>query len=69
LVSLVKEATVLQFHRSQYLHAFPLTGDGHSGRAPDTTPSRVNGGILAKAGLVGNNQRPTFAPGFFFRRG
>jgi hypothetical protein len=58
-----------QFHRTQDLHAVALAGDRNRQRAADPPPTGVQRGVLAKAGFVGENQRPAERLGFFLMLG
>ena len=53
----------------QDLDALALSGDGDFGRTTDSAPSGIQSGVLAKAGFVGENQRPALSLGFFLRLG
>jgi hypothetical protein len=58
-----------QFNGSQDLNALALAGNRDFRGAPHSTPSGMQGGILAEAGFVTENQRPAVALGFFLRLG
>jgi hypothetical protein len=63
------KAGPLQFDGAQDLHALALPGDQDFGRMTDATPRGMQGGVLPKAGFVGENQRAVLAAGFFLRFG
>jgi hypothetical protein len=65
----VVEARAPQFDGSQDLNALALPRDGNFRRVPDATPGGVQGGVLAKTGFVGEDQRPALGSGFFLRLG
>ena len=65
----VMEAGLPEFDGAQDLDALALPGDRNFRRLPDATPGGVQGGVLAEAGFVGENQRPVLSPGFFLRLG
>ena len=65
----VMEVGAVDLHGAENLHAFALTGDENLRGAADPTPRGVECGILPEAGLVGEDQRPLFALGFFLRLG
>ena len=65
----VMEAGLPEFDGAQNLDTFTLPGDRNFRRLPDAAPGGVQGGVLAEAGFVGEEQRPVLAPGFFLRLG
>ena len=65
----VMEAGLPEFDGAQNLDALAFAGDGNLRRLPDAAPGGVQGGILAEAGFVGEDQRPVLSPGFFLRLG
>jgi len=65
----VVEAGTPEFDGAQDLHILAFAGDGDLGRMAHPAPGRVQRGILPETGLVGKNQRPVLAAGFFLRRG
>jgi hypothetical protein len=68
VAAVVKTGTP-QFHRAQNLHAMALAGDRNQQRAADPSPTGVQRGVLAKAGFVGEDQRPSERLGFFLMLG
>src|SRR5271169_1734962 len=65
----VMEASLPQFNGSKNLHALALPGHGNFWGTTDPAPGGVQGGILAKAGFVGEDQRPVLLLRFFLRLG
>ena len=65
----VMKASLPQFNRSKNLHGLALPGHGNFGGTTDPAPGGVQGRILAKAGFVGEDQRPVLLLRFFFRLG
>src|SRR6266566_8304227 len=65
----VVEAGLPQFNSPQNLYALALPGHGNFRRTTNPTPGGVQGRILAKAGFVGEDQRPVLSLRFFLRLG
>jgi hypothetical protein len=65
----VMEAGLPEFDGAQDLDAPALPGDRNFRRLPEAAPGGVQGGVLAEAGFVGEDQRPVLPPGFFLRLG
>ena len=65
----VVEAGLPEFDGAQDFDALALPGDRNFRRPPDAAPGGVQGGVLAEAGFVGEDQRPVLPPGFFLRLG
>ena len=65
----VMETSLLQFNGPKNLHALALSGHGNFRRTTDPAPGGVQGRILAKAGFVGEDQRPVLPLRFFLRLG
>ena len=65
----VMEASLTQFNGPKNLHALALSGHGNFRRTTDPAPGGVQGRILAKAGFVGEDQRPVLPLRFFLRLG
>jgi len=65
----VMKASLSQFNRSKNLHGLALPGHGNFWGTTDPAPGGVQGRILAKAGFVGEDQRPVLLLRFFLRLG
>ena len=65
----VMETSLPQFNGPKNLHALALSGHGNFRRTTDPAPGGVQGRILAKAGFVGEDQRPVLPLRFFLRLG
>jgi hypothetical protein len=65
----VMEARLPQFNGPQNLHALALPGHGNFWGTTNPAPGGMQGGILAKAGLVGDDQCPVLPLRFFLRLG
>ena len=65
----VMEASLPQFNGPQNLHALALPGHRNFRRTANSAPGGVQGRILAKAGFVGEDQRPVLSLRFFLRLG
>ena len=65
----VMESRLPQFNGAKNLHALALSGHGNFRGTTNPAPSGVQGRILAKAGFVGEDQRPVLPLRFFLRLG
>ena len=65
----VMEASLPQFNGPKNLHALALSGHGNFRGTTNPAPGGVQGRILAKAGFVGEDQRPVLPLRFFLRLG
>ena len=65
----VMEASLTQFNGPKNLHALALSGHGNLRGTTNPTPGGVQRRILAKAGLVSEDQRPVLPLRFFLRLG
>src|SRR6266403_839951 len=63
----VMEARLTQFDGSQKLHALALPGHGNFWGTTHPAPGSMQGRVLAKAGFVGEDQRPVLPLRFFLR--
>jgi len=61
----VMEARLPQFNGPQNLHALALPGHGNFWGTTNPAPGGMQGRILAKAGFVGEDQRPVLPLRFF----
>ena len=68
-VSMIGETRRVEFHAAEYLDALALPSHRHLGLASPPSPGAVEGGVLAKTGLVGVDQRCVLRKRFFFRLG
>lgn len=68
-VLLVMETGPPKFNGPQDLNVLPLSRDRDLRRKTDAAPGGVQGGVLSKAGFVGEDQRPVLGLGFFLRFG
>ena len=65
----VMEAGVPQLDGAQDLDALAFSCNRNFGRVTDAAPGRVQRGVLAETGFVGEDQRPVPRLGFFLRLG
>src|ERR1700739_5152823 len=65
----VMKAPLPQFNSPKNLHALALPSHGNFGGTTNPAPGSVQGRVLAKAGFVGEDQRPVLPLRFFLRLG
>ena len=65
----VMETGVPQFYGAQDLDALAFSCNRNFGRVTDAAPGRMQRGVLAETGFVGEDQRPVPRVGFFLRLG
>lgn len=68
-VSMIGETRRVEFHTAEDLDALALPGHRYLGLASPPGPGAVEGGVLAKTGLVGVDQRCVLRARFFFKLG